>query len=69
MLNMVFALATNILTATSPPLERASRSGMYFERAVELMQQDMLGRISVEHGRIFYDIDVEWFGFLVSLAS
>lgn len=50
MLNMVFALATNVLTATSPPRERASRSDMYFERAMELVRQDILGRISVEHG-------------------
>ncbi|KAJ5909659.1 hypothetical protein N7504_004302 [Penicillium tannophilum] len=47
-LNVVFALATNVMTATSPNVERASRAGMYFERAMELVKSDILGRISSE---------------------
>ena len=52
-LNMLFALATNVLTATSPPLERATRSDMYFERAVELARPEILGRLSLELGVSF----------------
>jgi hypothetical protein len=49
-LNVVFALATNVMTATSPDIERATRSSMYFERAMELVKSDMLGRLSLEMG-------------------
>lgn len=49
-INMVFALATNITTPTSPPLERATRSDMYFERAQELVRPEILGRLSLELG-------------------
>ncbi|KAJ5549254.1 Zn(II)2Cys6 transcription factor [Penicillium frequentans] len=49
-LNVMFALATNVMTATSPDIERASRAGMYFERAMELVKSDILGRISLEMG-------------------
>ena len=49
-LNVAFAIATNVLTPTSPPLERATRSSMYFDRAVELVRPDMLGRLSLELG-------------------
>lgn len=49
-LNVVFALATNVMTATSPNIERATRSTMYFERAMELVKSDMLGRLSLEMG-------------------
>ncbi len=48
--NMMFALATNISTPTSPPLERATRSEMYFERALELVRPEILGRLSLELG-------------------
>ncbi len=51
-LNMSFALATNVLTPTSPPLERATRSDMYFERAVELARPEILGRLSLELGML-----------------
>ena len=49
-LNIVFAVATNVLTPTSPPIERATRSDMYFERAMELARPDMLRRFSLELG-------------------
>ena len=51
-LNMMFAIATNVLTPTSPPQERATRSDMYFERAVELVRPDMLRRFSLEMGTL-----------------
>ncbi len=50
-LNMMFAIATNVQTPISPPLERATRSDMYFERAVELSRPEILGRLSLELGR------------------
>ncbi|CRL22257.1 Fungal transcriptional regulatory protein, N-terminal [Penicillium camemberti] len=52
-LNVVFALATNVMTATSPNIERATRSTMYFERAMELVKSDMLGRLSLEMVQLF----------------
>lgn len=51
-LNMIFAIATNVLTPTSPLLERATQSKMYFERAVELMRPDMLRRLSLDMGML-----------------
>jgi hypothetical protein len=52
LLNMVFAIATNIAAATSPTHGRAARSNTYFERAIELVRSDMLGRLSLEMGMI-----------------
>jgi hypothetical protein len=49
-LNIIFALAANVMTATSPPVERAAQSDMYFERAMELARPEMLGRLSLELG-------------------
>lgn len=49
-LNVVFALATNVMTATSPNTERAKRASIYFERAMELVKSDILGRLSLEMG-------------------
>lgn len=49
-LNVVFALATNVLTATSPNVERAARANMYFERAMKLVKAEILGRLSLEMG-------------------
>lgn len=49
-LNVVFALATNVMTATSPNIERATRASMYFERAMELVKSDTLRRLSLEMG-------------------
>ncbi|PKY05678.1 putative Zn(II)2Cys6 transcription factor [Aspergillus campestris IBT 28561] len=52
-LNVVFALATNVMTATSPNIERAARASMYFERAMELVKSDILGRLSLEMVQLF----------------
>ncbi|KAJ5432090.1 uncharacterized protein N7458_011246 [Penicillium daleae] len=52
-LNVVFALATNVMTATSPNIERATRASMYFERAMELVKSDILGRLSLEMVQLF----------------
>lgn len=49
-LNMLFAIATNVSTPTSPPPERAARSNMYFERAVKLVQPGMWRAPSLEMG-------------------
>lgn len=57
-LNIVFAVATNVLTPTSPPIERATRSGMYFERAMELARPDMLRRFSQELGMLSIRSDI-----------
>ncbi|KAJ5350217.1 Zn(II)2Cys6 transcription factor [Penicillium brevicompactum] len=52
-LNVVFALATNVMTATSPNIERATRASIYFERAMELVKSDILGRLSLEMVQLF----------------
>ncbi|KAJ5094814.1 Zn(II)2Cys6 transcription factor [Penicillium angulare] len=49
-LNVVFAITTNVMTATSPNIERTTRASMYFERAMELVKSDILGRPSLEMG-------------------
>lgn len=49
-LNVVFALAINVMTATLPNIERATRASIYFERAMELVKSDILGRLSLEMG-------------------
>jgi hypothetical protein len=49
-LNVVFAIATNVMTATSPNLERANRASKYFERAMDLVKSDIFGRLSLEMG-------------------
>lgn len=49
-LNVVLALATNVMTATSPNIERATRASVYFEKAMELVKPDILGRLSLEMG-------------------
>jgi hypothetical protein len=49
-LNVMFALATNVMTATSPNIERATRANMYFGRAMELVTPNILGRLSLEMG-------------------
>lgn len=51
-LNLMFAIATNVMAATSPTYERATRSNTYFERAVELVRSDILGPISLEMGMV-----------------
>ncbi|SPO07004.1 uncharacterized protein DNG_09698 [Cephalotrichum gorgonifer] len=52
-LNMLFALATNVLTPTSPLPERATRSKAYFEIALELVRPEMLRRFSLETVQLF----------------
>ncbi|CAG8942836.1 unnamed protein product [Penicillium salamii] len=52
-LNVVFALATNVMTATSPNIERATRASVYFEQAMELVKPDILGRLSLEMVQLF----------------
>lgn len=47
-LNMLFALATNVSTPTSPPRERAEQSNIFFERAIALSKAEFLGRPSLE---------------------
>ncbi|KAB8237483.1 putative C6 transcription factor [Aspergillus alliaceus] len=47
-LNIIFAIATNLTTATTPTSERATRSRMYFERAMEVTKSDIVGRVSLE---------------------
>lgn len=49
-LSVIFAIATNVAAAISPPNERATKSNMYFEQALELVKSDMLGRPSLEMG-------------------
>ncbi|KAK3896407.1 hypothetical protein C8A05DRAFT_20609, partial [Staphylotrichum tortipilum] len=57
-LNMVFAIATNVQTPISPSLERATRSDMYFERAVELARPEILGRLSLELVQLFLLVEI-----------
>ncbi|KAL4751356.1 hypothetical protein BDW72DRAFT_212812 [Aspergillus terricola var. indicus] len=52
-LNVIFAIATNVAAAISPTNERATKSNMYFEQALELVKSDMLGRPSVEMVQLF----------------
>lgn len=49
-LNVIFAIATNVTAPTSPTHERAEKSKIYFERAVELIRSSILGRLSLEMG-------------------
>lgn len=49
-LNMVFAISTNVMAPISPTHDRAARSNVYFERGMELVRADILGRLSVEMG-------------------
>ncbi|BCS19451.1 fungal specific transcription factor domain-containing protein [Aspergillus puulaauensis] len=52
-LNVILAIATNVLAATSPTREQATKSKMYFEQALELIKADMLGRLSLEMVQLF----------------
>ncbi|KAK3332833.1 hypothetical protein B0T19DRAFT_457818 [Cercophora scortea] len=56
--NMTLALASNVMTPTSPPRERAMQSNMYFERAMELARAEMLGRPSVELVQLFLLMEI-----------
>lgn len=50
-LNMIFAITTNVMTPTSPTQDRAQQSNTFYERAMELISPGILGRPSVEMGR------------------
>ncbi|KAL4763647.1 putative C6 transcription factor [Aspergillus foveolatus] len=52
-LSVIFAIATNVAAAISPTNERATKSNMYFEQALELVKWDMLGRPSLEIVQLF----------------
>lgn len=52
-LNMIFAITTNVMTPTSPPHERATASGTFYERAMELVRPYMFGPLYVEMGMFF----------------
>lgn len=49
-LNMVFAITTNVMTPTSPTQDRVQQSNKFYERAMELVSPGILGRPSVEMG-------------------
>ncbi|KAH2595429.1 hypothetical protein KXW93_001859 [Aspergillus fumigatus] len=47
-LNVILAIATNVLSPTSPTCERAAKSNIYFEQALHLTRPSVFGRISLE---------------------
>jgi hypothetical protein len=49
-LNMMFAVSTNVMTTTTPTHDRAAQSNTFYERAMELVSPEILGRPSVELG-------------------
>jgi hypothetical protein len=49
-LNMIFAITTNVMTPTSPTKDRAQQSNLFYEKAMELVSPGILGRPSVEMG-------------------
>lgn len=49
-LNVILAIATNVLSPTSPTCERAAKSNIYFEQALHLTRPSVFGRISLEIG-------------------
>lgn len=55
-INMVFALASNVVGVRSPPQDRAALSNMCFQRALELVKPYMLGNPSLELGTVFSPI-------------
>jgi hypothetical protein len=57
-INMVFAIATNVLTPTSPPLNRVIQSDKYFQRATELVKPHLLGHPSLELSKLAKPISV-----------
>ncbi|KAK0669234.1 fungal-specific transcription factor domain-containing protein [Cercophora samala] len=52
-INMVFALAANVVGVRSPPQDRAALSDMCFQRALELVKPYMLGNPSLELVQLF----------------
>jgi hypothetical protein len=49
-LNVILAIATNVMFPTSPTCERAAKSNIYFEQALQLIRPSVFGRISLEIG-------------------
>ncbi|KAL4802084.1 putative Zn(II)2Cys6 transcription factor [Aspergillus unguis] len=47
-LNTILAIATNVMSPTSPTSERAAKSKIYFEQALHLISPSIFGRISLE---------------------
>ncbi|KAL3484145.1 fungal-specific transcription factor domain-containing protein [Aspergillus germanicus] len=47
-LNVILAIATNVMSPTSPTCERAAKSNIYFEQALQLIRPSVFGRISLE---------------------
>lgn len=47
-LNLIFALAKNIITPTSPSHERVSASNKFYQRAMDLIKPYILGPLSVD---------------------
>lgn len=47
-LNAILAIATNVMSPTSPTSERAAKSNIYFEQALHLIRPSVFGRISLE---------------------
>ncbi|KAF9894960.1 hypothetical protein FE257_004582 [Aspergillus nanangensis] len=52
-LNLIFAVANNVMTPTSPPHQRVAASSMFYERAMELVSPYMFGPLSVEMVQVF----------------
>ena len=48
--NVIFAIATNVMSPRSPTCERAAKSNIYFEQALRLVRPSIFGRISLEIG-------------------
>ncbi|KAL2827912.1 fungal-specific transcription factor domain-containing protein [Aspergillus pseudoustus] len=52
-LHVILAIATNVMSPTSPTHERAAQSNLYFDRAVELVRPAIFGRLSLETVQLF----------------
>ncbi|CAK7215100.1 hypothetical protein SBRCBS47491_002367 [Sporothrix bragantina] len=53
LLNMVFAIANNAQTPTSPSAQCVTQSDIFFKRAMALIRPNMLGRVSLELLQVF----------------
>ncbi|KAJ0417773.1 putative Zn(II)2Cys6 transcription factor [Aspergillus carlsbadensis] len=47
-LNVILAITTNVMSPTSPTCERAAKSNIYFDQALQLIRPSVFGRISLE---------------------
>ncbi|KAE8382394.1 fungal-specific transcription factor domain-containing protein [Aspergillus bertholletiae] len=52
-LNLIFAIAKNIITPTSPPHDRAFASNAFYRRAMDLVKTYMFGPISLDLMQVF----------------